>query len=116
VDCKDFPLNSTLKEWKKTGEKSCWVTTINDVRYVGTAYGRFFENDSEYMISNLQVAGGNTIFLHNDSRALLTIFSKVKDESSDWEELPAIQANGRKYKLQRFNLYKLNHSCIGYAT
>jgi hypothetical protein len=116
VDCKDFPLSSNLKDWKKSGEKSCWIATTNDVQYVGTGYGRFFVSNNEYMISSLQVASGNTMFLHKDLQALLSTFGKVKNEAADWEDLPSIQANGRKYKLQRFDLNKLKHSCIGYVT
>ena len=88
VDCKNFPLNSSLKDWNKSGEKGCWIATINNVQYVGTGYGRFFENKNGYMILNLQVASGNTIFLHRDIHGLLTIFEKVKSEAIDC--LPSI--------------------------
>jgi hypothetical protein len=116
VDCNDFPVQSNLQNLWKDGGKNFWVSTASDVKYTGTGFGRFFQNDSSYTIVNLLTADGHTIFLHRDSRALLTDFDTVKTEANEWEELPTIESNNRRYKLQRFSLSKLEHSCIGFAT
>jgi hypothetical protein len=116
VDCKDFPIQSTRKDLRADHPNSCWVKTTDQVQYVGSSYRRFYQSDYGYNNSLLQVAGTNTVLNHRDTHALANIFNQVNKEGIEWEDLPSINANGRTYKLQKFNLYKAKHDCIAYST
>jgi hypothetical protein len=115
VDCKDFRIQSSRDDMKPATEKSCWIATANTVQHVATGYGRHFESGTGFMNTLLYAAGTHTYILHRDTQALLVDFPQVKKEATGWEELPPVEANGRRFKLQKFSLNESKQDCIGYA-
>ncbi|UEM05488.1 hypothetical protein JL101_008625 [Skermanella rosea] len=115
MDCKDFRIQSARGDLKPAREKDCWSGNVGSVEHVGTRYGRYFETSTGYMNTMLDVAGHGTLINHRELQALLTGLNRVKMEGAGWEELPPLEANGRRYRLMKFSLAASHHDCIGFS-
>jgi hypothetical protein len=118
VPCQDFRIQSVREDVKPPTEKSCVIARASEVQITGSGYVRSFTTDSSYMFAILETLSesGHYVLPHIETQSALLRLNDIKTQATDWQDLPAIQVNGRSYRLARFRLSKFDQDCIGFLT